>query len=152
GEYLSRTLRKSSGPLALLPSHRSAEASIATPPSPPCFRRQEPSASKFSSEKPMGSISLWQLAQGSILRCSVICSRSVMILSDSPLVSSSGGTFGGGSGGGVPRMFSKIHAPRFTGDVRKFCCHVMERKLPCPSNPRRYAYCGPSCTRRIRDP
>ena len=38
-------------------------------------------------------------------------------LSARPVLSSSGGTFGGGSGGGVPRMFSSTHTPRLTGDV-----------------------------------
>ena len=60
-----------------------------------------------------------------------------------PSLSSSGGTFGGGSGGGVPRMFSRTHTPRFTGEVRKFCSHVTDRKLPCPSSPRRYVQFRP---------
>ena len=30
----------------------------------------------------------------------------------------SAGTFGGGGGGGAPRMFSRIHLPRTTGEVR----------------------------------
>lgn len=58
-----------------------------------------------------------------------ICSRRVISLF-SPVLSSSGGTLGGGSGGGVPRMFSSTHTPRFTGDVRKFCCHVRASTLP----------------------
>src|SRR5258708_38425177 len=125
------------GPFTLVPSHNSEDASIGTPPSPPCLVRHLASASKFSSAKPIGSMSLWQLAHGSCLRWSVICSRKVRIFSGPPLLSSSGGTFGGGSGGGVPRIFSSTHTPRFTGDVRKFCTHVTERKLPCPSRPRR---------------
>ena len=32
--------------------------------------------------------------------------------------SGSGGTFGGGSGAGLPKRFSRIHEPRVTGDVR----------------------------------
>ena len=102
---------------------------MGTPPSPPCLVRHLASASKFSSAKPIGSMSLWQLAQGSFLRCSVICSRKVMILL-SPFESSRGGTLGGGSGGGVPRMFSSTQTPRFTGEVRKFCTQVSERTLP----------------------
>src|SRR6266849_5396756 len=140
------------GPLTLVPSHISEEASIGTPPSPPCLVRHLASASKFSSANPMGSISLWQLAHGSCLRCSVICSRNVRIFSGPPLVSSSGGTFGGGSGGGVPRMFSSTHTPRLTGEVLKFCVHVIERKLPLPSRPRRLSSSGPSVTRRKCDP
>ena len=80
---------------------------------------------------------LWQPAHGGLARCSVICSRSVSALPLSPFVSSSAGTFGGGSGGGVPRMFSSTHTPRLTGEVRKFCVHVTARKLPLPSRPRR---------------
>ena len=48
----------------------------------------------------------------------------------------SAGTFGGGAGGGVPSMFSRIHLPRSTGDVR-FGYDVTVRMLPCPSSPRR---------------
>ena len=114
--------------------HRTAstDASIGVPPSPPCLVRHLPSASKLSSAKPIGSMSLWQPAHGSFFRCSVICSRSVRILPAPPAVSSSGGTFGGGSGGGVPRMFSSTHTPRLTGDVLKFCVQVTDRKLPLP--------------------
>src|SRR2546427_382939 len=38
-------------------------------------------------------------------------------LADSVLYLSAG-TFGNGGGGGVPRMFSRIHLPRMTGEVR----------------------------------
>ena len=34
------------------------------------------------------------------------------------VLSSSAGTFGGGGGAGVPRMFSRIQLPRMTGEVR----------------------------------
>jgi len=44
--------------------------------------------------------------------------------------------FGGGSGGGLPSRFSRIHAPRVTGDVR-FATEVTSRKLPCPNSPLR---------------
>ena len=93
------------------PSHRSADRRRR----PDCAR-QLPSASKFSSANPIGSMILWQPAHGGLPRCSVICSRSVSTLPPSALVSSSGGTLGGGSGGGVPRMFSSTHTPRFTGE------------------------------------
>ena len=61
-------------PAATRPDHSpschptaSTDASIGTPPSPPCLVRHDPSASKFSSANPIGSISLWQLAHGSVL-------------------------------------------------------------------------------------
>src|SRR6185503_2894044 len=151
GEYFIRACRNSVGPFTFVPSQIVADASIGTPPSPPCFVRQEPSASKFSNANPIGSISLWQPAQGSFLRCSVICSRRVITFF-SLLLSSSGGTFGGGSGGGVPRIFSSTHTPRFTGDVRKFCCQASASTLPCPRSPRRYASSGPRATRRKCEP
>src|SRR5262245_3453908 len=100
----------------------------------------------------MGSMILWHPAHGAFARCRVICSRSDSALPLSLFVSSSGGTLGGGSGGGVPRMFSRTHAPRLTGDVRKFCVHVTARKLPLPRSPRRYSISGGSVTRRKRDP
>src|SRR5207245_4601673 len=65
GEYRRSACLNSTGPLTLAPSHNSDDASIGTPPSPPCLVRHFPSASKFSSAKPIGSMSLWQLAQGS---------------------------------------------------------------------------------------
>ena len=48
--------------------------------------------------------------------------------------SGKGGTFGGGDGGGLPKRFSNIHAPRVTGDVR-LGEEVTMRKLPWPSKP-----------------
>ena len=42
----------------------STDASIGVPPSPPCLVRHFPSASKLSSAKPIGSMILWQPAQG----------------------------------------------------------------------------------------
>src|SRR5262245_47660088 len=125
---------------------------MGVPPSPPCLVRHFPSASKFSSAKPMGSMILWHPAHGGFFRCAVICSRNVRILPGPPEESSSGGTLGGGSGGGVPRMFSSTHTPRFTGELLKFCVHVTERKLPFPSSPRRASSSGPSATRRKCDP
>ena len=38
------------------------------------------------------------------------------------------------AGGGVPRMFSRIHLPRTTGEVR-VACDVSARMLPWPSSP-----------------
>ena len=43
---------------------------------------------------------------------------------------------GGGGGTGAPRMLSRIHLPRTTGEVRS-ACDVTARMLPWPSSPRR---------------
>ena len=43
---------------------------------------------------------------------------------------------GGGGGGGEPRMFSSIHLPRITGEVR-VAYEVTVRMLPWPSRPPR---------------
>ena len=48
--------------------------------------RQAPTASKFSSAKPSGSITLWQRAHAGFARCSSIRSRSDCGLPSSPLV------------------------------------------------------------------
>ena len=98
-------------------------------------RARRPTASKFSSAKPSGSITLWQLAQTGFARCSAICSRIVLGFSPSPF-SLSCGTSGGGGGTGVPRMFSRIHLPRTTGDVRS-AYDVTASTLPWPSSPQR---------------
>ena len=62
---------------------------------PPASRvRHAPTASKFSSAKPIGSMTLWQVAQAGFARCSAICSR--MVFGFSPAaVSFSAGTSGG---------------------------------------------------------
>src|SRR5262245_21977620 len=57
------------------------------------------------------------------------------------------GTFGGGSGGWVPRRFIMTHFPRATGEVR-FVKLVANKTAPFPSNPRRASNSGPSVTRR----
>ena len=97
--------------------------------------RQRPMASKFSSAKPSGSIIVWQVAQTGFVRCCTMRSRIESTL-PSALRSRRSGTFGGGGGGGAPRMFSRIHFPRITGDVR-FGYAVTVRMLPCPSSPPR---------------
>ena len=79
----------------------------------------------------------WQLAHAGLSRCIVICSRRLSTRSGPSTVSSSAGTLGGGSGGGVPRMFSSTQTPRLTGDVRLLWTQVTDKKLPCPSSPRR---------------
>ena len=63
---------------------------------------------------------LWQLAQMGFARCAAINSRAVRGLARS-FFSGSGGTFGGGGGGGVPRRFSRMNLPRFTGEVLLAC-------------------------------
>ena len=82
----------------------------------PSIVRQAPTASKFSSPKPSGSIRRWHDAQVGFLRCSSSCFRTE---ADVPmLVSSRFGTSAGGSGGGALSRLSRIHLPRSTGEVR----------------------------------
>ena len=97
--------------------------------------RQTPTALKFSSAKPSGSISAWQLAQLGFARCAASRSRIVSVPPPS-LVSSRSGTSAGGGGGGTPSRFSRIHLPRTTGEVRSGY-DVTVRMLPWPSRPRR---------------
>ena len=59
----------------------------------------------------------WHEAQAGSVRCRSIRCRSVPPMSQS-LPSLSASTPEGGGGGGVPRMFSRIHLPRLTGEVR----------------------------------
>ena len=108
------------------PRHRSAM--------PASSVRHAPTASKFSSARPSGSITLWQLAHAGLARCCSIRARTVF---GAPGVSSgNGGTTGGGGGGGVPIRLSRIHLPRTTGDVRS-ACDVTSRMPPLPSRPLR---------------
>ena len=44
--------------------------------------------------------------------------RSRIVTAAAPEASFRVGTLGGGEGGGVPRIFARIHLPRTTGDVR----------------------------------
>ena len=67
-----------------------------SPMSPP-WSRQRPTASKFSSAKPTGSIVLWQLAHTGFVRCWLRRSRIGRPAATD--VSSSTGTFAGGGGG-----------------------------------------------------
>ena len=62
----------------------------------------------------------------------------------------SGGTFCGGGGGGVPTMFSRIHLPRSTGEVR-LAYDVTVSTLPWPRIPPR-TLSSPSATRLKRLP
>ena len=59
--------------------------------------------------------------------------------------SGNGGTSAGGGGGGVPRICSRIHFPRMTGEVR-VGVEVASSTAPCVSTPPR-AEPGGSVTR-----
>src|SRR5262245_16543368 len=114
-------------PWKRVPSGSVADASMAAPS---LVARHLPSASKFSSENPSGSILTWQTAHDGFLRCASICARIELALALSAS-SLSGGTSGGGGGGGAPSTLSSSHRPRNTGEVR-FGYEVTVRMLPCP--------------------
>ena len=88
-------------------------------------------ASKFSNPNPSGSIRAWHDAQLGFARCCSIRCRSVPVSCAWP---SSSGTSAGGGGGGVPRICSRIHLPRFTGEVR-VGFDVTVRTLACVRTP-----------------
>ena len=99
--------------------------------------RHSPTPSKFSSAKPSGSITRWQVAhvgvRAVLLRCRA---RSDCGFLAGLVVRAARARSAAARGGGVPRMFSRIHLPRSTGDVR-FGYDVTVRMLPWPSRPRR---------------
>ncbi len=100
-----------------VPSASSPDASIGAPAS---CARHAPTASKFSIANPIGSITLWQLAQAGLARCSTICSRIVFVAA--PFSGSlSAGTLGGG--GARRRAEDVLEHPlaAMTGDVRVAC-------------------------------
>src|SRR3989441_12673605 len=111
---------------------------------PESFSRHCPTASKFSSANPSGSIREWQLAHTELFRCCSMRSRSA-VGALFPSFSFSGGTLGGGGGGGDPSRFSRTHLPRSTTEVR-FAYEVTVRILPWPSSPSRRS--SVSVTRR----
>src|SRR3954466_15191175 len=77
---------------------------------------------------------LWQVAQTLLVRCSARRVRNVVGFAvDASRFTS---TPGGGGEGGIPNTFSRIQAPRITGDVR-FATEVTVRTAPLPSRPRR---------------
>src|SRR6202035_2901137 len=112
--------------------------------------RQEPTASKFSSARPIGSKILWQEAQGGLGWCSSILSRVVGAFAlpvESTALSLIAGTFGGGSGGLTPRNVCRYHLPRATGEVRA-AFEVRASNAPLPSKPRRTSRSAGKVTRR----
>src|SRR5258708_22581847 len=107
-------LLSSTGPLNDSPVTSWPEVSSGNSPS---FCLHAPMPSKFSKPNPIGSIRAWQLAQDGSARC---CSRRwrKVPVNTTSLPSFNDGTLGSGGGGGVPRIFSKTHLPRLTGEVR----------------------------------
>ena len=83
---------------------------------------------------PLAAFLLLSAVSAAFLRCCSNCSRSD---AEVPTASSSKlGTFGGGGGGGAFNMFSSIHFPRSTGDVR-FPYEDTVSTLACVSSPLR---------------
>src|SRR3954467_302700 len=111
----SSACRSPSAPSNFVPSGIAPDASIGPPDSSSV--RHLPTASKFSSASPSGSIIAWQPAHGGLGRCSTPRSRTERTFV-AKLGGLSGGTPAGGDGGGAPSRFSRIHFPRTTGDVR----------------------------------
>src|SRR4030095_15373086 len=99
---------------------------------------------KFSRAKPIGSILAWHEAQAGLARCRCIASFIDSGRPDRWVWSD--GTSGGGGGGGEASRFSSTYLPRSTADVRVLY-DVIDRMLPCPSNPLRGLPLG-SVTRR----
>src|SRR5262245_42913645 len=124
------TFRSYDCPFCFVRLYIVSDGSMAASPS---AVRHRPIPSKFSRASPMGSISLWQLAQTVLLRCWAMRSR---MESDFSGASFNGGTFAGGDGGGVPRIFVRTYLPRLTGDVR-LAIEVKVRMLPWPRSPLR---------------
>ena len=91
--------RSSTTPLICVPSTSWPDASTGAPRVPPSRVRQAPTASKFSSARPAGSIMRWQLAHAGLRRCCSMRSRTDFGLA-APASSSNGGTTSGGGGGG----------------------------------------------------
>src|SRR4029453_12337267 len=85
---------------------------------PASLVRVAPMASNGSSAKPMGSNNRWHPAHVGALRWVSSRSRSESGFWPGLLSLRFVSTSGGGGGGGVPTMFSRIHLPRMTGEVR----------------------------------
>ena len=101
---------------------------------PPSCERHAPTASKFSSANPSGSITLWQVAQAGFARCSSMRSRIVRLRRRARLLERR--DVGGRRRRRRAERFSRIHLPRSDGDVRS-ACDVTIRMLPLPSRPLR---------------
>src|SRR5688572_8089769 len=114
-DFVSNAFLSPSAPTNFVPSGNPPDASMGSDDSPRV--RDLPTASKFSSDKPSGSMIAWQLEHAGFSRCCTIRSR-IDKTAPAALVGFNSGTFGGGGGGDVPRKFSRIHLPRTTGDVR----------------------------------
>ena len=99
--------------------------------------------------EPIGSMILWQVAHGSLARCSSICWRMVGLTPPcrTPACGGSGGTLGGGGGGSTPRNTCITVLPRMGGIV-PLGLEEMVISEPLPSKPRRMSNCGASSTRR----
>ena len=150
-EFCISTSRRLATPSIFVPFASTPAASIGWPSS---LSRHAPMPSKFSSERPMGSNRLWQLAHCGFTRCIFMRSRMVGSLA-LPVLSCTGGLIGGttagGSGGLTPRKVSRNRLPRVTGEVL-VACDVTLIKAPLPSSPRRMSRSAPSVTRRNRLP
>src|SRR5579871_1240620 len=109
--------------------------------------RHRPMASKFSNAKPVGSIMLWHELHAGLERCCASRSRTVLTLAWVRW-SLRAGTFGGGSGGGVPKILFRTHLPRITGEVR-IAGEVIVKMLPCPSRPRLGLSAGSDTRRKL---
>ena len=107
---------------------------------PPSASRHLPIRSKFSSAKPIGSITRVARRAGRVGAVLLQALPQRWWARRRPPVGSSRfvSTPGGGGGGGVPSRFSSTHWPRFTGEVR-LGAEVTVSTLPCPSRPRRAA-------------
>ena len=102
-------------PSKRVPSGKTPDASIVLAAS---RSRQRPIASKFSIEKPIGSMRTWHTAQLGFARCLLIASRiDIAVPGSSPSILSAG-MFAGGGGGAEESRFSSTHLPRTTGEVR----------------------------------
>ena len=124
-------------PSTLVPSSSWPCASIGAPwltTLSPSRVRQAPTASKFSIERPMGSMILWHAAQPGFFRCSSMRSRIVRMRPPRLASSLSGGTLFGIGGTGALSRLSSTHLPRTTGDVRSVC-DVTISTAPLPSRP-----------------
>ena len=95
----TRAFRREAGPVTFVPSISTARR-VDRRSGFTAISAKRPIASKFSSAKPNGSISLWHVAHAGFLRCSSSRSRTESACSPATF-SSNAGTSGGFDGGGV---------------------------------------------------